>query len=48
MIIIFKYITGGVMKDNKREKIDIENIFREYDIRFKSKNLEEKYMNLLK
>ena len=32
----------------KLEKIDIENIFREYDIRFKSKNLEEKYMNLLK
>ena len=37
-----------LLKRNKREKIDIENIFREYDIGFKSKNLEEKYMNLLK
>ena len=37
-----------LLKRNKREKIDIEHIFRGYDIRFKSKNLEEKYMDLLK
>lgn len=34
-------------KKDKREELDIKNIFKEYDIKFKTKELEEKYIKML-
>lgn len=36
------------LKMDMRKKIDIGNIFKEYDIKFKSKELERKYCKIIK
>ena len=36
-----------IIKKEKREELDTKTIFKEYDIKFKTKELEEKYIKML-